>query len=42
MVRYLKKYFKSTDDSVQRSLMNRLDQIQIGDEEIQAFISKMG
>jgi hypothetical protein len=37
----IRKYFKSTDDSVQRSLMNRLDQIQIGDEEIQKFITKI-
>ncbi len=30
----IKKYFKSIDDSVQRSLMNCLDQIQIGEEKI--------
>lgn len=37
----IKAYFKSTDDSVQRSLMNRLDQMQIRDESIQQFITSM-
>jgi hypothetical protein len=37
----IKNYFKSTDDSVQRSSMNRSDQLQIGDEEIHVFINEM-
>jgi hypothetical protein len=37
----IKAFFKSTDDSVQRSLMNRLDQMQIRDEQIQEFVTSM-